>query len=94
MGEQAVENIKQAGRPLSARAVDAMRPGDADRSDTGENIGLRVSCGSTGVRTFFYRYRSPETEKLTQLKLGAYPSSMGNKKAALFPEENSCWVDN
>lgn len=50
-----------------------MRPGDADKSDTGENIGLRVSCGSTGVRTFFYRYRSPETEKLTQLKLGVYP---------------------
>jgi len=69
-----VENNKQAGRPLSARAVDAMRPGDADRSDTGENIGLRVSCGSTGVRTFFYRYRSPETEKLTQLKLGTYPN--------------------
>lgn len=51
-----------------------MRPGDADKSDTGENVGLRVSCGSTGVRTFFYRYRSPETDKLTQLKLGTYPS--------------------
>lgn len=68
-----MENNKQAGKPLSARAIESMRPGDADKSDTGENIGLRVSCGSTGVRTFFYRYRSPETEKLTQLKLGVYP---------------------
>lgn len=69
-----MENNKQAGKPLSARGVEAMRPGDADRSDTGENVGLRVSCGSTGVRTFFYRYRSPETDKLTQLKIGTYPN--------------------
>lgn len=68
-----MENNKQVGKPLSARAIEAMRPGDADKSDTGENVGLRVSCGSTGVRTFFYRYRSPESEKLTQLKLGTYP---------------------
>lgn len=68
-----MENNKQAAKPLSARAVESMRPGDSDRADTGENTGLRVSCGSTGVRTFYYRYSSPEGGKLTQVKIGNYP---------------------
>ncbi|MDI1300932.1 MAG: tyrosine-type recombinase/integrase [bacterium] len=68
-----MENNKLAGKPLSARAIETMRPGEKDRADTEENTGLRVSCGSTGARTFFYRYISPETEKLTQMKIGSYP---------------------
>ena len=69
-----MENNKQGSKALSARAVETMRPGDTDKADSGENVGLRVSCGATGVRTFYYRYRSPETEKLTQFKLGTYPT--------------------
>lgn len=69
-----MEHSKQARKPLSARSIELLRPGDVDRADTGENTGLRVSCGSTGARTFYYRYRSPETEKLTQLKIGNYPA--------------------
>ena len=77
-----MENNKLTGKPLSARAIEAMRPGEKDRSDTGENTGLRVSCGSTGARTFFYRYNSPETDKLTQMKIGSYPD-MGLAQARL-----------
>ena len=69
-----MEHSKHDRKPLSARAIETMRPGEKDRADIGENVGLRVSCGSTGLRSFFYRYLSPETGKLTQLKLGTYPA--------------------
>jgi len=69
-----MEHNKRNTKPLSARAVETMRPGDADKTDVGENTGLRVTCGSTGVRAFIYRYKSPETGKLTQVKLGNYPA--------------------
>jgi len=59
--------------PLSVRAIESMRPGDSPKTDVGETQGLRVTCAKSGVRTFIYRYRSPETGKLVQLKLGHYP---------------------
>lgn len=68
-----MKNSKQTSKPLSARAVATMKPGDRDKIDTGENSGLRVTCGSTGVKSFIYRYRSPETGKLTQVRIGRYP---------------------
>jgi hypothetical protein len=40
---------KQAGTPLSSKAIEMMKPTDKDKADTGENRGLRVGCGSTGV---------------------------------------------
>lgn len=71
-------------KPLSARAIEAMKPGDNVKVDTGENSGLRVNCGKTGVKTFIYRYRSPETEKLTQIKIGRYPQvSLAEARVAL-----------
>lgn len=48
-----------------------MKPGDKDKADIGENRGLRVSCGATGVKSFFYRYTSPVTGKLAQVILPA-----------------------
>lgn len=68
-----MENNKPASKALSARGVESMRPGDKDKADVGENTGLRLSCGSTGVRTFYYRYISPESGSLTQIKIGNYP---------------------
>ncbi len=71
---------KTAVKPLSARAIETMKAGDKPKADTGENTGLRVSCGSGGTRAFIYRYRSPElldksgNPKLVQMKLGNYPS--------------------
>lgn len=69
-----MKHSKRSTAPLSALAIKAMRPGDPDKADTGENSGLRVTCGSTGARTFIYRYTSPETGKLTQVKIGGFPS--------------------
>ena len=58
---------------MSARAIETMKPGDKIRADVDENEGLRVRCGSTGIKTFFYRYKSPGTGKLVQLKIGNFP---------------------
>lgn len=66
---------KQEGRPLSSKAVEMMKPGDKDKADVGENRGLRVSCGATGVKSFFYRYTSPLTGKLAQVKIGNFPQT-------------------
>jgi integrase len=63
----------QNTKSLSARTVEVMKPGDKDKADTGENTGLRVTCGATGVKTFFYRYTSPITSKLVQVKIGNFP---------------------
>ncbi len=52
-----------------------MKPGDKVKSDSGENAGLRVKCEAGGTKTFFYRYRSPETGNLVQVKIGNYPST-------------------
>lgn len=62
--------IKKA---LSARAIDKMKIGDSDKSDIGEYAGLRIHCGKTGMKTFFYRYRSPLDNLIKQFKIGTYP---------------------
>lgn len=54
-----VEENKRNNVALSARAIDKMKAGDADKVDIGEYNGLRVVCGKTGVKSFVYRYRSP-----------------------------------
>lgn len=64
---------KQEGKPLSFKAVEMMKPGDKDKADVGENRGLRVSCGAAGVKSFFYRYTSPLTGKLAQVKISNFP---------------------
>jgi integrase len=50
-----------------------MKPGSKDLSDSGEYRGLRVSCGTAGTKSFYYRYRSPITNSLIQMKLGTFP---------------------
>ncbi len=67
------QDSKNPSKPLSAKAVEALKPTSSIIADCGENTGLRVRCGRTGVKTFFYRYKSPETGKLTQVKIGNYP---------------------
>ena len=62
------------GTPLSVRAIESMRPGDKPKTDAAETQGLRVTCAASGAKTFIYRYRSPETGKLVQMKLGQYPA--------------------
>ena len=60
---------------LSSKKIEAMRPGDRDISDIGENRGLRVCCGNAGTKSFFYRYTSPVSRKLAQVKIGNFPST-------------------
>lgn len=64
----------QSIKPLSHRAIETMKPKDKDKADTGENRGLRVTCGATGKKSFYYRYRSPITDRLVQMQLGLFPS--------------------
>lgn len=66
---------KQEAKPLSFKTIEMMKPGDKDKADVGENRGLRVSCGATGVKSFFYRYTSPVTGKLAQVKIGNFPQT-------------------
>ncbi|MFJ5330618.1 tyrosine-type recombinase/integrase [Pectobacterium versatile] len=66
---------KPAGKPLSSKAIEMMKPTDKNKADTGENRGLRVTCGASGIKTFFYRYTSPVTNKLSQVKIGSFPQT-------------------
>ena len=68
------EIISKKKVALSARAIDKMKIGDADKSDISEYIGLRVVCGKTGLKSFVYRYRSPLDNSLKKITLGNYPS--------------------
>lgn len=68
------QNSKTAPKPLSAKSIENLKPG-MFKSDAGENTGLRVTCGKTGLKTFFYRYKSPSTGKLVQLKIGSFPTT-------------------
>ena len=61
--------VKQEGKPLSFKAVKMMKPGGKDEADVGENRGLRLSCGATGMKSFSYRYASPRLVNLFSLKL-------------------------
>lgn len=60
---------------LSSKKIEAMRPGDKDVSDTGEGCGLRVCCGNAGAKSFFYRYTSPLSGRLSQIKIGNFPGT-------------------
>lgn len=61
--------------PLNSSKIAAMKPGDKFLADIGENRGLRVSCGPAGTKTFSYRYTSPVTGKLAQIKIGNFPTT-------------------
>jgi len=76
-------------KPLSARAIEVMKPGDKVKVDAGEYTGLRVSCGKTGTKAFIYRYISPETDKMTQVKIGRFPDfSLSEARVALQDLKN------
>lgn len=68
------KNIKVDRKPLSTAAIKGMKPGCKDLSDVGENAGLRVSCGSTGTKAYYYRYRNPfDNKKTISMTFGHYP---------------------
>ncbi len=67
-------SARQNNKPLSTKAIEHLKPDGSTLSDTGEHQGLRVRSGKTGKKTFTYRFRSPLTNKITQIKLGVFPS--------------------
>jgi integrase len=60
---------------LTSAAISSMKPNNKDLADVGENRGLRVTCANAGTKSFFYRYTSPVTNKLTQIQIGRFPST-------------------
>jgi len=64
----------EKSRMLGSLTLKKLKPGDPILIDNGENSGLRVKCSSMGLKTFSYRYVSPVTDKLTQIKIGNYPN--------------------
>lgn len=46
---------------------------DSYKADIGENEGLRVYKGKTGLTSFVYRYRSPLDNSLKKMKIGTFP---------------------
>lgn len=59
---------------LTSATISSMKSTDKDLADVGENRGLRVTCANAGTKSFFYRYTSPVTNKLTQIQIGRFPS--------------------
>ena len=62
-------------KTLNSAVISSMKPNDKDLADGGENRGLRVTCANAGTKSFFYRYTSPITKKLTQIQIGRFPST-------------------
>jgi integrase len=67
--------MNQQNKALNSAVINSMKPSDKDISDIGENRGLRVSCAKAGTKSFFYRYISPVSKKLTQIQIGRFPST-------------------
>ena len=47
---RAIDQQSMLKKALSAKAIEKMKAGDPDKADIGENTGLRVHCGKTGIR--------------------------------------------
>ena len=44
--------VGKDNKPLSAMALDAIKPGDKPLADAGEYHGLRMICGNGGIKIF------------------------------------------
>lgn len=76
---------QQNNKPLTTRTIQNLKPDDSLTRDIGEYRGLHLRSGKSGKKTFFYRYRSPLNNKLTQVKIGNFPSiSLVKARAALL----------
>lgn len=70
MSEKETPTMKKVA--LSSRAIEKMK-NDSYKADIGENEGLRVYKGKTGLTSFVYRYRSPIDNSLKKMKIGTFP---------------------
>lgn len=77
----------QNSKPLSYKAIEAMKPGDKDKVDIGDYRGLRVACGKTGKKSFYYRYNDPlNPRKQKQVTLGVFPAMSLEEARTKFKE--------
>jgi hypothetical protein len=73
-----------------------MKAGDKDKTDIGEYLGLRVTCGKTGIKSFKYRYRSSVDNSLKTIIIGHYPAlslaqaRVGLQKLKLLRAQGVC----
>ncbi len=58
-------------KPLTSIKVKALKA-DQSIKDCGENAGLNVSCNKSGNKTFFYRYRSPNENRVKRVTIGVF----------------------
>ena len=65
---------QNSNKPLSSLTLNALKPG-VTVVDSGEYRGLRVVCGQSGVKSFVYRYRSPVSGRIKQIKIGRFMTS-------------------
>lgn len=70
MSEKESQIVKKVA--LSAKAIEKMK-NENFKADIGENEGLRVYKGKTGLTSFIYRYRSPIDNSLKKMKIGTFP---------------------
>lgn len=70
MSEKESQIVKKVA--LSAKAIEKMK-NESFKADIGENEGLRVYKGKTGLTSFIYRYRSPIDNSLKKMKIGTFP---------------------
>jgi len=64
-----------SGKPLSSKAIETIKSTYKNKTDTCESWGLRVTCGASSIKTFFYRYTNPVSNKLSQVKIGYFPQT-------------------
>ena len=77
----------QNSKPLSYKAIESMKPGDKDKVDIGDYRGLRVACGKTGKKSFYYRYNDPlNPRKQKQVTLGVFPAMSLEEARTKFKE--------
>jgi integrase len=73
-------------KPLSSLGIKKMRVGKT-LSDLGEYRGLRVTRNTAGIR-YIYRFRHPDTDKLTQITLGHEPGmSLAAARLAMLEQK-------
>lgn len=67
-----------SNKPLSVSKINGLKPGQSIK-DSGENAGLNVSCNKSGIKTFFYRYRSPHENRVKRVTIGVFVPEIINE---------------
>jgi hypothetical protein len=84
--EKGIDTSLAHSKPLSSLGIKKMRAGKS-LADLGEYRGLRVTRNTPGIR-YIYRFRHPDTNKLTQITLGHEPDmSLAQARQAMLEQK-------